>query len=332
MQNTTLHSNSNRIYNYQVFSSRVSPPPQSNSPPPKKRKYSNTGFSSLMGTPVPTYSNPRPPKKLQLLKFNSQASQLSIGIANIEGGIKYFYHNLVKLIYEELRIFKSLKRNLQKGSTADPKLRYINNIIDKLKEIILRIEADQSIFAVLMDNKNEKDKKSYIETLNNMDPKIFYKDFVNILNFYISILMKQSYEDSEDNLIYQHYCDFLTQYYERVLQKHNYGVNFIQDFIDRGKIYRDGPYKNFINKSLEFIKRNYQIDIGYYNKLYDPQFTHHKFTGGRRNKSIYTDMKMKDIKELCKTNQIKLSTTLNDKRVIYTKKELITKLKRKKII
>ena len=43
-------------------------------------------------------------------------------------------------------------------------------------------------------------------------------------------------------------------------------------------------------------------------------------------------MNMKYIKKLCKANQIKLSQTKNDKRVIYTKKELITKLKRKKII
>jgi hypothetical protein len=54
--------------------------------------------------------------------------------------------------------------------------------------------------------------------------------------------------------------------------------------------------------------------------------------GGRRNKLNHTDMNMKDIKELCKANQIKLSKTVNEKRVVYKKKELITKLKRKKII
>ena len=54
--------------------------------------------------------------------------------------------------------------------------------------------------------------------------------------------------------------------------------------------------------------------------------------GGRRNKLNHADMNMKDIKELCKANQIKLSKTENNKRVVYTKKELITKLKRKKVI
>ena len=54
--------------------------------------------------------------------------------------------------------------------------------------------------------------------------------------------------------------------------------------------------------------------------------------GGRRNSSKHTDISMKYIKSLCKANQIKLSTTINDKRVTYTKKELITKLKRKKLL
>jgi hypothetical protein len=54
--------------------------------------------------------------------------------------------------------------------------------------------------------------------------------------------------------------------------------------------------------------------------------------GRRRNNSKHADMKMKDVKILCKNNNIKLSTTVNNKRVVYTKKELITKLKRKKAL
>ena len=50
--------------------------------------------------------------------------------------------------------------------------------------------------------------------------------------------------------------------------------------------------------------------------------------GGYRN----LNMNLKDVKELCKANQIKLSRVVNDKRVAYTKKELITKLKRKKLL
>jgi phage host-nuclease inhibitor protein Gam len=54
--------------------------------------------------------------------------------------------------------------------------------------------------------------------------------------------------------------------------------------------------------------------------------------GRRRNQPKHTDMTMKDIKGLCKANQIKLSRVIDDKRVVYKKTELLTKLKRKKII
>jgi hypothetical protein len=60
--------------------------------------------------------------------------------------------------------------------------------------------------------------------------------------------------------------------------------------------------------------------------------------GNRRNKpkskpkAKHDDMNMKDVKDLCKANQIKLSKVVNEKRVRFTKKELLTKLKRKKLI
>jgi hypothetical protein len=73
-----------------------------------------------------------------------------------------------------------------------------------------------------------------------------------------------------------------------------------------------------------------------------------KSGGSRRNKATpksntkpkakpkakpkHEDMTMKDIKELCKVNQIKLSKVVEGERVIYKKKELITKLKRKKLL
>ena len=50
--------------------------------------------------------------------------------------------------------------------------------------------------------------------------------------------------------------------------------------------------------------------------------------GGGRHR----EMNVKDIKELCKANQIKLSRVVDGKRVAYKKKELMTKLKRKKLL
>jgi hypothetical protein len=62
--------------------------------------------------------------------------------------------------------------------------------------------------------------------------------------------------------------------------------------------------------------------------------------GSRRNKATpkpkakpkHEDMTMKDIKEMCKANLIKLSKVVEGKRVVFNKKELITKLKRKKLL
>lgn len=54
--------------------------------------------------------------------------------------------------------------------------------------------------------------------------------------------------------------------------------------------------------------------------------------GGRSNKPNFIDMTMKDIRELCKANQIKLSRVVDGKRVAYKKKELMTRLRRKKLL
>lgn len=71
--------------------------------------------------------------------------------------------------------------------------------------------------------------------------------------------------------------------------------------------------RHFKNNDLkdwkDYIVYNYNMDGGY-----------HK------------EMNMKDIKYICKANQIKLSKVVNGARIVYKKKELLTKLKRKKII
>ena len=52
----------------------------------------------------------------------------------------------------------------------------------------------------------------------------------------------------------------------------------------------------------------------------------------RQRGGYHREMNVKDIKELCKANQIKLSRVVDGKRVAYKKKELMTKLKRKKLL
>ena len=82
---------------------------------------------------------------------------------------------------------------------------------------------------------------------------------------------------------------------------------------------------NSLSIEPEQLKILREIDKGFTD-------TDFEYTGGRRNKPAYDTMTMKDIRQLCKDNQIKLSRVVNDKRVVYKKKELITKLKRKKVI
>ena len=53
---------------------------------------------------------------------------------------------------------------------------------------------------------------------------------------------------------------------------------------------------------------------------------------GLQSAGYHREMNMKDIRELCKANQIKLSRVVDGKRVAYKKKELMTKLKRKKLL
>jgi hypothetical protein len=91
---------------------------------------------------------------------------------------------------------------------------------------------------------------------------------------------------------------------------------------------------NFKNRFLEHIKKGNNLDLLETQiKLYIENQNRLKYsTGGRRNKTNEKDMKMDDIKKLCKNNKIKLSKTVNDKRIIYTKKELITKLRKKNIL
>ena len=91
-------------------------------------------------------------------------------------------------------------------------------------------------------------------------------------------------------------------------------------FNDANAIKTNDDLKNFFTKMKNFQNTS----------VYDARSLTEG--GRRRNHPKHTDMTMKDIKELCKANQIKLSRVVGDKRVVYKKKELITKLKRKKVI
>lgn len=239
---------------------------------------------------------------------------IGIGIVNGENNIKTFYNNLSKMISQDIVQLQKIKKPEYGSPPPQTIIEYIEIIIKNLNYIKERIGIRRSIGVYLLDVEEDKrqSKKSRLSTISSMDLKNFYKDFVNIMNFYMKIFKKETDVD-----IYREYANFLTDWFK---YEHLEGDHI----------------KNLYARSIDFIRRRYidksAYDSNYYRRLYDPQFNRSNFSGGQQNKSNYDDMNMKYIKKLCKANQIKLSQTKNDKRVIYTKKELITKLKRKKII
>lgn len=121
-------------------------------------------------------------------------------------------------------------------------------------------------------------------------------------------VLKKLYDNKFGNL-----SQDIQEVIEQIIQKQEE-----EDAKKQLKLNMRSKYTNdllLINKNIRTNKTNINKNI--YNNT----------NGGHRN-----NMNMKDIKYMCKANQIKLSKVVNGARIVYTKKELITKLKRKKII
>jgi hypothetical protein len=110
-------------------------------------------------------------------------------------------------------------------------------------------------------------------------------------------------------------------------EEDNYGEEDILFIYEKDKIktpledLREYPYYNTLHKILEQNK-----------ELFNGGSRRNKPKPKPKAKPKHEDMTMKDIKEMCKANQIKLSKVVDNKRVVFKKKELITKLKRKKLL
>ena len=242
-------------------------------------------------------------------KLTEYERKIKDGKINLKKGIYYDY--LSNMITEDIEYLQTM---LEEKSREDPdyfrnssKNNYIyaliKIIIDKLNIINNNIGIMKRVYITQIEeliNKNTYSQTHLLEDINKvlMEKEKFFKDLVYIRTFYMKKFKMLKYENDE---IYNEYAHFLEK------------------------------WKNeFTNK--ENIEKLYNDTKKYINTLNGNTLKGNTLNGGRHNKSIYTVMNMKYIKGLCKANQIKLSTTKNDKRVIYKKKELITKLKRKKII
>jgi hypothetical protein len=177
-------------------------------------------------------------------------------------------------------------------------------IIYKLKEIIIEPAIlDDSLRPKRTNRRNEGE---YLEYLRRFFDKIAkpYKDMLNIRNGYNT----ESIYDIE-NL--ERYSKFLVGYA-------NY-AGFARNTLTDAIIPSD--FTEYIKK--EYNTLNAKINRHHYKVYYAPL----ERSGGKSKSKSQS----KRIKELCKANQIKLSRIIDGKRVVYKMKELITKLKRKKI-
>ena len=156
-------------------------------------------------------------------------------------------------------------------------------------------------------------KESVIKDLYSIKFSNLSQDIGGIISDKIE--KAEAYEKEYDGL--------LTEINNIFIRTKNSGDNRFPDrFVLFEKLKNSGnleELRHFKNR-LSYWEQNYAFQI------------YETYYGGIHNNSKYTDMIMKDIKKLCKLNKIKLSRVVNDKRIVYTKKELLTKLKRKKIL
>jgi hypothetical protein len=250
------------------------------------------------------------------------------GIINSQNNIKTFLNNLLKMLMFYEKKLSKISTNTSENKTNLFKMTILNIVLQKLRWFLIIFE--HMINVCVNEIEEEKNKletpQQKLKAIDCINPTEILKDFVNIINYYMTIFYKTYYDSDDITTKYWEFANFLTRWLE---------------------IYQSNEYRKKIkilhNDTLILIsnhKNNIMIDTNYYNKLYDPDYDPslpilskiRNVTGGRRNKSINADMNIKYVKDLCKANQIKLSQTKNEKRVVYTKKELITKLKKKKII
>ena len=177
----------------------------------------------------------------------------------------------------------------------------------KLKDVIIK----SAVLYKLRENKNKMPDKEYIEYLNaffNSFEKQPYFRLLNIRGFYKDTLRGELNDGS--------YIAYLALY-----------SKFLFEYATILNHKGTDDLKYYLYKTEEFIEKHLKakIDRNYYKKYYASP----EHSGGRRSKKSKAPLKA--IKELCKANQIKLSRSIDGKRVVYKKSELITKLKRKKI-
>jgi len=160
--------------------------------------------------------------------------------------------------------------------------------------------------------KTDYDNKMRIYTVKYENGEITYDDYVMRINkYYDNLFIAYPKREASLRMERNAILNSVKHYYNEAMNDHSYRRRRKDTSIRLSHDESNSTNATFGDHvPLEF-QNGYYRDGGY-----------------RRNKA----MTMKDIKELCKANQIKLSKVVDGKRVVYKKKELITRLKRKKLL
>jgi len=241
------------------------------------------------------------------------------------------------------RFYKDTKPPNDSNSIPSTSFQTEENKISKHKDDYSKIQEKHVSYSVVVSN--VRLQQSHLVKLQELFTKLFTKpkQFSNEVNH---IVFRTYFENEVD---FEEIKDTVGKYNNEVSIKH---LDFTTHLL-KGETYKDlqqllegdsNTFKelisNFINILGSFVgcinDVKIKTDLG--TKLLPFYRLKSEQSGGRRKptkkpkKSNHSDMNMKDIRGLCKANQIKLSTTKDGVRIIYKKKELITKLKIKKIL
>lgn len=186
---------------------------------------------------------------------------------------------------------------------------------------------------------NNMDYLQYLkdEKLKNIQDEVYKKQDTSLtrLKNVIGLGPLVKDEDKEINNIMQSMFIHIGELYEDENDEtYKITPSFILDYgIDSD--YGKGYYYNLGYMIKKYNNGEYILVKEHKSDLDDEYLRGFNYGGGsRRNKASpkHDEMTMKDIKEMCKANEIKLSKVVEGKRVAFKKKELITKLKRKKLL
>ena len=320
----------------------------------------NFDFSKIIGTPVKTSTQSQSHTLKKSSRFNPYSApsdeNIRRGITNVEGLIETFYTNVSISMRDEIKELDVKLRQLR-NEVSDEQKTEIDNILLKLKNAenaenldkiegeLIRIEQvsdsislnhshsvqtlkyKKALLLIIIINKlkelvikpNIIDKLRSMRKTNKMNDKIYLgylSDFFYKPQPYFRMLNIRGFYNFEtrNKELNNSYIAYLALYSKFLFH--------YTTIINNEEI---GALNKYLDDTNSFIEThlNAKINRHHYKVYYAPL----ERSGGKSKLKSQS----KRIKELCKANQIKLSRIIDGKRVVYKMKELITKLKRKKI-